>query len=246
MNIDLSNKVALVTGGSRGIGKAIGSHLAGAGAKVALADVVDTAQIQASADEIGGGAIAVSANVTSPDDCAAAVSQVEEALGPIDVLVNNAGITRDGLLIRMADADWSAVLDVNLKGVFNMTKAVARGMMKRRSGRVVNIASVVGITGNAGQANYSASKAGVIGFTKTVAKELASRGVLVNAVAPGFIDTDMTKALPESARETLLKLIPLSRLGSPDDVARAVLFLSSDLASYITGQVVVVDGGMIM
>ncbi len=246
MNIDLSNKVALVTGGSRGIGKAIGSHLAGAGAKVALADVVDTAQIQASADEIGGGAIAVSANVTSPDDCAAAVSQVEETLGPIDVLVNNAGITRDGLLIRMADADWSAVLDVNLKGVFNMTKAVARGMMKRRSGRVVNIASVVGITGNAGQANYSASKAGVIGFTKTVAKELASRGVLVNAVAPGFIDTDMTKALPESARETLLKLIPLSRLGSPDDVARAVLFLSSDLASYITGQVVVVDGGMIM
>ncbi len=246
MNIDLSNKVALVTGGSRGIGKAIGSHLAGAGAKVALADVVDTAQIQASADEIGGGAIAVSANVTNPDDCAAAVSQVEEALGPIDVLVNNAGITRDGLLIRMAEADWSAVLDVNLKGVFNMTKAVARGMMKRRSGRVVNIASVVGITGNAGQANYSASKAGVIGFTKTVAKELASRGVLVNAVAPGFIDTDMTKALPESARETLLKLIPLSRLGSPDDVARAVLFLSSDLASYITGQVVVVDGGMIM
>ncbi len=246
MNIDLSNKVALVTGGSRGIGKAIGSHLAGAGAKVALADVVDTAQIQASADEIGGGAIAVSANVTNPDDCAAAVSQAEKALGPIDVLVNNAGITRDGLLIRMADADWSAVLDVNLKGVFNMTKAVARGMMKRRSGRVVNIASVVGITGNAGQANYSASKAGVIGFTKTVAKELASRGVLVNAVAPGFIDTDMTKALPESARETLLRLIPLSRLGSPDDVARAVLFLSSDLASYITGQVVVVDGGMVM
>jgi 3-oxoacyl-[acyl-carrier protein] reductase len=246
MNIDLSNRVALVTGGSRGIGKAIGSHLAGAGAKVALADVVDTAQIQASADEIGGGAIAVSANVTNPDDCGAAVSQVEEALGPIDVLVNNAGITRDGLLIRMADADWSAVLDVNLKGVFNMTKAVARGMMKRRSGRVVNIASVVGITGNAGQANYSASKAGVIGFTKTIAKELASRGVLVNAVAPGFIDTDMTKALPESAREALLKLIPLSRLGSPDDVARAVLFLSSDLASYITGQVLVVDGGMIM
>ncbi len=246
MNIDLRDKVALVTGGSRGIGKAIGTHLAGAGAKVALADVADIAQIQASADEIGGGAIAVSANVTSPDDCAAAVSQVEDALGPIDILVNNAGITRDGLLIRMDEADWSAVLDVNLKGVFNMTKAVARGMMKRRAGRIVNIASVVGITGNAGQANYSASKAGVIGFTKTVAKELASRGVLANAVAPGFIDTDMTKALPESAREALLKLIPLSRLGSPDDVARAVLFLSSDLASYITGQVVVVDGGMVM
>ncbi len=246
MNIDLSNKVALVTGGSRGIGKAIASQLAGAGAKVALADVVDAALIQARADDIGGGAVAVSANVTSSDDCGAAVSQVEEALGPIDILVNNAGITRDGFLIRMDEADWSAVLDVNLKGVFNMTKAVVRGMMKRRSGRVVNIASVVGITGNAGQANYSASKAGVIGFTKTMAKELASRGVLVNAVAPGFIDTDMTKALPESAREVLLKLIPLSRLGSPDDVARAVLFLSSDLASYITGQVVVVDGGMVM
>ena len=213
---------------------------------MALADVVDVAQIQASADEIGGGAIAVSANVTDPESCGTAISQVEDALGPIDILVNNAGITRDGLLVRMADADWSAVLDVNLKGVFNMTKAVARGMMKRRAGRVVNIASVVGITGNAGQANYSASKAGVIGFTKTVAKELASRGVLVNAVAPGFIDTDMTKALPESAREVLLNLIPLARLGSPDDVASAVLFLSSDLASYITGQVVVVDGGMVM
>jgi len=246
VNIDLNDKVALVTGGSRGIGKAIGARLAEAGAKVALADVVDTAQIQAAADEIGGGAIAVSANVTDPESCAAAISQVEDALGPIDILVNNAGITRDGLLIRMADEDWSAVLDVNLKGVFNMTKAAVRGMMKRRAGRIVNIASVVGITGNAGQANYSASKAGVIGFSKTVAKELASRGVLVNAVAPGFIDTDMTKALPESAREVLLKLIPLARLGSPDDVASAVLFLSSDLASYITGQVVVVDGGMVM
>ncbi len=246
MNIDLNDKVALVTGGSRGIGKAIGARLVGAGAKVALADVVDAAQIQAAADDIGGGAIAVSANVTDPESCAAAISQVEDALGPIDILVNNAGITRDGLLIRMADEDWSAVLEVNLKGVFNMTKAVARGMMKRRAGRIVNIASVVGITGNAGQANYSASKAGVIGFSKTVAKELASRGVLVNAVAPGFIDTDMTRALPESARETLLKMIPLARLGSPDDVASAVLFLSSDLASYITGQVVVVDGGMVM
>ncbi len=246
MNIDLSGKVALVTGGSRGIGKAVASRLAGAGARVALVDVVDPEQVEATAREVGGGAIAVRANVVDADDVGAAVSQVEEQLGPIDVLVNNAGITRDGLLIRMTEEAWSAVLDVNLKGVFNMTKAVARGMMKRRGGRVVNIASVVGITGNAGQANYSASKAGVIGFTKSVAKELAARNVLVNAVAPGFIDTDMTKALPEAARETLLKLIPLGRLGAAEDVANAVVFLSSDLASYLTGQVVVVDGGMVM
>ena len=242
----MSGKVALVTGGSRGIGKAVASRLAGAGARVALVDVVDPEQVEATASEIGGGAIAVRANVVDADDVGAAVSQVEERLGPIDVLVNNAGITRDGLLIRMTEEAWSAVLDVNLKGVFNMTKAVVRGMMKRRSGRVVNIASVVGITGNAGQANYSASKAGDIGFTKTVAKELAARNVLVNAVAPGFIDTDMTKALPEAARETLMKLIPLGKLGAAEDVANAVLFLSSDLASYITGQVVVVDGGMVM
>ncbi len=246
MNIDLSGKVALVTGGSRGIGKAVASRLAEAGARVALVDVVDPEQVEATAREIGGGAIAVRANVVDVDDVGAAVSQVEEQLGPIDVLVNNAGITRDGLLIRMTEEAWSAVLDVNLKGVFTMTKAVARGMMKRRGGRVVNIASVVGITGNAGQANYSASKAGVIGFTKSVAKELAARNVLVNAVAPGFIDTDMTRALPEAARETLRKLIPLGRLGAAEDVANAVLFLSSDLASYLTGQVVVVDGGMVM
>lgn len=246
MTIDLSGKVALVTGGSRGIGKAVASRLAGAGARVALVDVVDPEQLEATAREIGGGAIAVRANVVDADDVGAAVSQIEEQLGPIDVLVNNAGITRDGLLIRMTEEAWSAVLDVNLKGVFNMTKAVARGMMKRRGGRVVNIASVVGITGNAGQANYSASKAGVIGFTKSVAKELAARNVLVNAVAPGFIDTDMTRALPEAARETLRKLIPLGRLGAAEDVANAVLFLSSDLASYMTGQVVVVDGGMVM
>ncbi len=246
MAIDLSGKVGLVTGGSRGIGKAVARRLAGAGAKVALVDVVDPDELRKTADEIGGGAIAVQANVTDEAEVTAAVSQVEDALGPIDVLVNNAGITRDGLLVRMSLENWGAVLDVNLKGVFIVTKAVVRGMMKRRSGRVVNIASVVGITGNAGQANYSASKAGVIGFTKTVAKEMAPRNVLVNAVAPGFIDTDMTRALPEAAREMLLKLIPLGRLGGPDDVANAVLFLSCDLSSYVTGQVVVVDGGMVM
>ena len=240
----LAGKIAVVTGAGDGIGRGIAHALAEAGARVAIVDI-DRSAAERVASELGG-SVAFAVDVTDAKAMTALAAQVEEALGPIDVLVNNAGITRDGLLIRMDEADWTAVLDVNLKGVFNMTKAVVRGMMKRRSGRVVNIASVVGITGNAGQANYSASKAGVIGFTKTVAKELASRGVLVNAVAPGFIDTDMTKALPESARETLLKLIPLSRFGSADDVARAVLFLSSDLASYITGQVVVVDGGMIM
>jgi 3-oxoacyl-[acyl-carrier protein] reductase len=246
VNVDLSGKVALVTGASRGIGKAIGSKLAGAGAKVAVADVMDLTEIQAAADEIGGGAIAVSADVTTPEQVDAAVSEIEERLGPIDVLVNNAGITRDGLLLRMSDDDWTAVLNVNLKGAFNVTKAVARRMMKRRTGRIVNIASVVGITGNRGQANYSASKAGLIGFTKSIAKELASRNVLVNAVAPGFIDTVMTQALSEDVREALLQQVPLGRLGSPADVANVVLFLSSDLAGYVTGQVVVVDGGMVM
>jgi 3-oxoacyl-[acyl-carrier protein] reductase len=246
VNIDLTGKVALVTGASRGIGKAIGTRLAGAGAKVAVADVLDIAEIQNAAADIGGGAVAVEADVTDPARVEAAVSEVEEQLGPIDVLVNNAGITRDGLLLRMSDADWTMVLDVNLKGAFNATKAVARRMMKRRTGRIINIASVVGITGNRGQANYSASKAGLIGFTKSIAKELASRNVLVNAVAPGFIDTAMTQALSEDVRGALLQQVPLGRLGSAEDVANVVLFLSSDLAGYVTGQVVVVDGGMVM
>jgi 3-oxoacyl-[acyl-carrier protein] reductase len=246
VNIDLTGKVALVTGASRGIGKAIGTRLAGAGAKVAVADVLDIAEIQNAAEDIGGGAVAVEADVTDPARVEAAVSEVEEQLGPIDVLVNNAGITRDGLLLRMSDADWTMVLDVNLKGAFNATKAVARRMMKRRTGRIINIASVVGITGNRGQANYSASKAGLIGFTKSIAKELASRNVLVNAVAPGFIDTAMTQALSEDVRGALLQQVPLGRLGSAEDVANVVLFLSSDLAGYVTGQVVVVDGGMVM
>ncbi|MHC4235218.1 MAG: 3-oxoacyl-[acyl-carrier-protein] reductase [Planctomycetota bacterium] len=244
--MDLTGKVALVTGASRGIGKAIGTRLAGAGAKVAVADVLDIAEIQNAAEDIGGGAVAVEADVTDPARVEAAVSEVEEQLGPIDVLVNNAGITRDGLLLRMSDADWTMVLDVNLKGAFNATKAVARRMMKRRTGRIINIASVVGITGNRGQANYSASKAGLIGFTKSIAKELASRNVLVNAVAPGFIDTAMTQALSEDVRGALLQQVPLGRLGSAEDVANVVLFLSSDLAGYVTGQVVVVDGGMVM
>jgi 3-oxoacyl-[acyl-carrier protein] reductase len=176
----------------------------------------------------------------------ATFTAVEEALGPVDILVNNAGITRDQLLVRMDDDEWDAVLRVNLKGTYAATKRAIRGMMKRRAGRIVNVASVAGIRGNAGQANYAASKAGVIGFTKSIARELASRNVLVNAVAPGFIDTDMTKNLSDTVREQLRAQIPLTRLGTPEDVAKAVLFLASDLADYITGQVIVVDGGMVM
>jgi 3-oxoacyl-[acyl-carrier protein] reductase len=176
----------------------------------------------------------------------AAIAAADAALGPIDILVNNAGLTRDNLLLRLSEADWDAVLDANLKGAFHTTRAVIKGMMKRRAGRIVNITSIVGLTGNKGQANYAASKAGLIGFTKSVAKEYASRGVLVNCVAPGFIDTEMTAALPDAARATLLQDIALGRLGRPEDVAGAVLFLASDLAGYVTGQVLVVDGGMVI
>jgi 3-oxoacyl-[acyl-carrier protein] reductase len=176
----------------------------------------------------------------------AAIAEAEGALGPIDILVNNAGVTRDNILMRLTDDDWNAVLDANLKGAFNTTRAVIRGMMKRRAGRIINITSVVGLIGNKGQANYAASKAGLIGFTKSVAKEYASRNVLANCVAPGFIDTDMTNALPDEARAALLEHIALGKLGRPEDVAGAVLYLASDLASYVTGQVLVVDGGMVI
>ena len=246
--IDLSGKTALVTGGSRGIGRAIATKLVECGAQVAVlarneSKATEVAQALATGD---GKALGLGADVSQADQVRQAVAKIEKTLGPIDILVNNAGLTRDGLLVRMSDEAWDTVLDVNLKGAFNTVKCVARGMMKRRSGRIVNVTSVVGLTGNAGQANYSASKAGLIGFTKAVARELASRNILVNAIAPGFIDTDMTRDLPEQAREALLKQIPLSRLGSTGDVADAVAFLVSDLASYITGQVLVVDGGMVM
>jgi 3-oxoacyl-[acyl-carrier protein] reductase len=243
--MDLTGKVALVTGGSRGIGRAIAETLHGAGAGVAVLGR-DAERATAAATALGGRALAVAADVASADQVAQAVGAVEQGLGPIDILVNNAGLTRDGLLARMSGEDWDTVLDANLKGAFLLTKAVTRGMMKRRWGRVVNITSVVGLTGNAGQANYAASKAGLIGLTKAVARELASRNVLVNAVAPGFIDTDMTRALTDQQRETLRAQIPLGRLGQAADVARAVLFLASDHADYITGQVLVVDGGMVM
>jgi 3-oxoacyl-[acyl-carrier protein] reductase len=198
------------------------------------------------AAELGERAAGVACDVARADQVEAAIAAAERALGPIDILVNNAGLTRDNILLRLTDADWNAVLDANLKGAFHTTRAVIKGMMKRRAGRIVNITSIVGLTGNKGQANYAASKAGLIGFTKSVAKEYASRGVLANCVAPGFIETDMTAALPDEARATLLQDIALGRLGRPEDVAGAVLFLASDLAGYITGQVLVVDGGMVI
>ena len=245
--IDLTGKVAMVTGGSRGIGHSIAGRLYDHGADVALIDVDEVGVTGAAGDFAGKGKVVpLVADVAAADQVESAVAEAESQLGPIDILVNNAGLTRDGMLVRMSEGDWDLVLDVNLKGSFLMTKLVGRGMMKRRSGRIVNVASVVGIIGNKGQANYAASKAGLIGFTKAVAKELASRKVLINAVAPGFIDTEMTRKLPDAAREILLDQIPLERLGTPDDVADAVLFLASDLASYITGQVLVVDGGMVM
>lgn len=243
--IDLAGKVALITGAGRGIGRSIAEAMHGAGAGVGILDI-DRGLAEGTAAEIGGRACGVVASVTDADQLATAVAAVEEQLGPVDILVNNAGVTRDGLLVRMGEDDWDLVLGINLKGTFLVTKTLARGMMKRRWGRIINIASVVGIMGNAGQANYSASKAGVIGFTKTMARELASRNVLVNAIAPGFIDTEMTRRLSDEQREGLTRQIPLRRLGQPEDVARAALFLASDLADYITGQVLVIDGGMVM
>jgi 3-oxoacyl-[acyl-carrier protein] reductase len=245
MTVDLSGKVALVTGGARGIGLAIAQQLYGAGADLILGDLQGAPEA-ASTLTARGRCVGVSADVSDFAGLEVAIKEGEEAVGPIDILVNNAGITRDTLLMRMDPTDWELVLKVNLTGTFNATKLISRGMMKRRWGRIINIASVVGIRGNAGQANYSASKAGVIGFTKTMARELASRNVLVNAIAPGFIDTEMTKVLPDTVRDELLRQIPLARLGAPADVAKAALFLASDLADYITGQVVVVDGGMVM
>jgi 3-oxoacyl-[acyl-carrier protein] reductase len=243
--MDLMGRIALVTGGSRGIGRAIADALHAAGAGVVILDR-DAERAPITAQEIGDDVCAMIADVTDPDQVASALATVEETCGPIDILVNNAGVTKDALLVRMSDDDWSTVLDVNLRGVFLLTRAVARGMMKRRWGRIINISSVVGLMGNPGQANYAASKAGLIGFTKAVARELASRNVLVNAIAPGFIETDMTRALTDAQRNTLVAQIPLGRLGQPSDVARAVLFLASDHADYITGQVLVVDGGMVM
>lgn len=245
----LEGKTALVTGASRGIGKAIALRLAKEGANIAInfaGNVAAAEEVKAAIEADGGKAILVQADVSDSAAVDAMVKTVVDNFGGIDILVNNAGITRDGLLMRMKDEDWDAVLNTNLKSIFLCTKAVSKLMMKKRSGRIVNMSSVVGVNGNAGQANYSAAKAGAIGFTKSMAKELAGRGITVNAIAPGFIQTDMTAVLPEAVKESMAKSIPLGRLGAPEDIAGTVLFLVSDCASYITGQVINVDGGMVM
>jgi 3-oxoacyl-[acyl-carrier protein] reductase len=246
--MELEGKVAIVTGAAQGIGRAIAETLAKAGASVAVVDrdTAHAAETVASITRLGRRGLAVKANVAEWTDVQVMVDQVMAELGRIDILVNNAGITRDSLLLRMKEEDWNMVLDVNLTGTFHGTKAVLPVLMKQRGGAIVNIASVVGVMGNAGQANYAASKAAVIGLTKTVAREYASRAVTVNAVAPGFIDTAMTHGLVGDAREALLKQIPLGRLGTPNDVAEAVRFLVSPAAAYITGHVLHVNGGMLM
>ena len=245
----LDGRHALVTGASRGIGRAIALHLAAEGAGVALNFAGNVAAAEAVRKEIesaGGKAILVPADVADETAATEMVEKTIEAFGAIDILVNNAGITRDGLLLRMKEEDWDAVLNTNLKGVFHCSKAATKFMMKKRYGRIVNMASVVGLVGNSCQANYAAAKAGVIGFTKALAKELAGRGITANAIAPGFIRSDMTDVLPDKVKETMLAGIPLGRAGEPEDVAKAALFLASDQAAYITGQVLTVDGGMVM
>jgi 3-oxoacyl-[acyl-carrier protein] reductase len=245
VKIDLTGRTALVTGSTRGIGRAIAETLAGAGARVAVVGR-DQSRAAEVASAVGGGAEGFACDVSDPASVVALVEGVERSFGQVDILVNNAGLTRDNILFRIKDDDWDAVIDANLRGAFVAIRAASRGMIKRRWGRIVNIASVVGLTGNKGQANYAASKAGLIGLTKSVAKELGSRNILVNAIAPGYIETDMTAAMTPEARTALSGMIPLERLGKPADVAAAVAFLASEHASYITGQVLVVDGGMVM
>jgi 3-oxoacyl-[acyl-carrier protein] reductase len=244
MKIDMTGRVALVTGSTRGIGKSIAETLVGCGAKVAIVGR-DAAKAKEVAGAIGA-ADGFSCDIGDPDSVEKLVADVEKALGPVDILVNNAGLTKDNILFRLKNEDWDTVLDANLRGAFVAIRSASRGMIKRRWGRIINIASVVGIVGNKGQANYAASKAGLIGLTKSVAKELASRNVLANVVAPGFIETDMTAAMTPEAKAALSGQIPLERLGTPADIAGTVAFLASDAAAYITGQVIVVDGGMVM
>jgi 3-oxoacyl-[acyl-carrier protein] reductase len=245
MKIDLTGKNALVTGSTRGIGRAIADGLSESGARIAVVGR-DLARAEEAASAIGNNAKGFAADVGDTAAVTKLVADVEKAFGSIDILVNNAGITRDNLVMRLKDDDWDAVQNANLRGAFAAIRAASRGMMKKRAGRIINIASIVGLIGNKGQANYAASKAGLIALTKSVAKELGSRNILVNAVAPGFIETEMTAAMTPEARAALGQQIALERLGSVQDVAAMVAFLASDLASYITGQVFVVDGGMVM
>mgnify|MGYP000360365114 CR=1 FL=1 len=245
--MSLQGKCALVTGGSRGIGRAVCLELARQGARVAVNYAGNAAAAEETVkacEALGAEAFAIQADVADAAASEAMVKEVLTRFGRLDILVNNAGVTRDGLMPMMKEADWDAVLDTNLKGAFHCMKAVYRPMMKQKYGRIVNLSSIVGLRGNAGQANYAASKAGLIGLTKSMAKELAARNVTVNAVAPGFIDTDMTAALPEKAREAMLTTIPMGRLGQAEDVAKAVAFFAGDESAYVTGQVLCVDGGM--
>jgi 3-oxoacyl-[acyl-carrier protein] reductase len=246
--MELQDKVALVTGGAQGIGRTISEELARLGAHVVLGDVnLKGAQVTAEAINISGGsASAVKIDVSNATEVREVFDFIIKDKKPVDILVNNAGITRDGLMVRMKESDWDLVLDINLKGSFLCSQQAAKQMMKQKNGAIVNIASIVGVMGNFGQANYSASKAGVIGLTKTLAREIASRGIRVNAIAPGFIDTEMTRVLDEEVRQKLIEQIPLARLGLPEDVARCVNFLVSDKSSYITGQVINLNGGMLM
>jgi len=245
MRIDLTGRVALVTGSTRGIGRSIAETLAGCGARVAVVgrDATKASEVAA---KISPEARGFACDVADIASVTALIASVEETFGSVDILVNNAGLTRDNIMLRLKDDDWDAVIDANLRGAFVAIRAATRGMMKRRWGRIINISSVVGLVGNKGQSNYAASKAGLIGLTKSVAKEFASRNILANAIAPGFIETDMTGAMTAEARAALIGSIPLERLGSPTDIAAMVAFLASEHASYITGQVLVVDGGMVM
>jgi len=244
----LKDRVAVITGGARGIGKEIALTFAGEGANVCVCDVNDQALEEAAKDlnATGKEALGLKVDVTDFSQVQSMVQKVLDKFSKIDILINNAGIARDNLLLRMKEEDWDAVLNVNLKGTFNCTKAVSKVMIKQRGGKIVSIASIIGLTGNAGQSNYAASKGGMISFTKSVAKELASRNINVNAIAPGFIKTDMTAKLPQNLREEMLKMIPLNRLGEPSDVANLALFLVSENSRYITGHVLQVDGGMVM